>query len=303
MGIESLLLTTLRMSIPLVIAAMGGIFATRSGMMAMGLESMMLFGAFGAVWCSYLTGNVFLGFLTGVLFGMVFGLTYAVLTIRFRVNQVIGGIALNLFTVACTTVLMQFVWGNAGNSPAVNSLEGSVNIGILAEIPVIGPVLSGMSINFYIAILLIAATTFVMFHTCFGLRLRMIGENPTAASTLGIKVRGYKYLAMLICGALAGFAGAYLSIDQLNMFSKDMIAGKGYIVVVMLALGKYNPVGAALAALLFGFSDALQINLQQMFSVPAQLVQMLPYIVTILVITFAVRHVKGPAGTGKLPEE
>lgn len=303
MNIESLLLTTLRMSIPLVIAAMGGIFATRSGMMVMGLESMMLAGAFGAVLFSYLTESVALGFLMGIVFGIVIGLVYAVLTIRFRVAQVIGGIALNLFVIACTTVLMQFVWGNAGNSPAVNSLKTNVSLGAFEQIPILGPVLSGMSINFYVAILLIFVTKFVVFNTSFGLRLRMIGENPTAASTLGIKVRGYKYIAMTICGAFAGFAGAYLSIDQLNMFSKNMIAGRGFIVVVMLALGRYNPVGAALAALLFGFSDALQINLQQMFSIPAQLVQMIPYVVTLIVITVAVRHVKGPAGTGKLPED
>ena len=128
-------------------------------------------------------------------------------------------------------------------------------------------------------------------------------RSELSQNTLGIPVRGYKYTAMLICGGCAGLAGAYLSLDQLNMFVQEMTAGRGFIVLVMMALGKYTPVGTVLAALLFGFADALQINLQQAFDVPSQLVQMMPYIVTILVLTFGIKHVKGPAGTGKLPEE
>ena len=166
-----------------------------------------------------------------------------------------------------------------------------------------GTIFSSLSVNFYIALVLLVITQYVVFHTPFGLRLRMVGENPTAANTLGIPVRGYKYTAMLICGGCAGLAGAYLSLDQLNMFVQEMTAGRGFIVLVMMALGKYTPVGTVLAALLFGFADALQINLQQAFDVPSQLVQMMPYIVTILVLTFGIKHVKGPAGTGKLPEE
>lgn len=302
-SVVSLIVSTLRMSIPLLIAGMGAVYASRSGMMAMGVESMMLFGAFGGVFTSYLTGNVLLGFLTGMVCGAAVGLLFGLLTVRFRLNQVIAGVGLNLFMGAITTVLMEVVWKSSGNSPQVASLTQAVRVPLLADIPVVGTIFSSLSVNFYIALVLLVITQYVVFHTPFGLRLRMVGENPTAANTLGIPVRGYKYTAMLICGGCAGLAGAYLSLDQLNMFVQDMTAGRGFIVLVMMALGKYTPVGTVLAALLFGFADALQINLQQTFDVPSQLVQMMPYIVTILVLTFGVKHVKGPAGTGKLPEE
>ncbi|MBC2871764.1 ABC transporter permease [Acetanaerobacterium sp. MSJ-12] len=299
----SLIVSTLRMSIPLLIAGMGAVYASRSGMMAMGVESMMLFGAFGGVFTSYFTGNVLLGFLTGMVCGAAVGLLFGLLTVRFRLNQVIAGVGLNLFMGAITTVLMEVVWKSSGNSPQVASLTQAVRVPLLSDIPVVGTIFSSLSVNFYIALVLLVITQYVVFHTPFGLRLRMVGENPTAANTLGIPVRGYKYTAMLICGGCAGLAGAYLSLDQLNMFVQEMTAGRGFIVLVMMALGKYTPVGTVLAALLFGFADALQINLQQAFDVPSQLVQMMPYIVTILVLTFGIKHVKGPAGTGKLPEE
>jgi ABC-type uncharacterized transport system permease subunit len=302
-NVVSLIVSTLRMTAPLFIGAMGGLIAAKSGMMAMGLESMMLSGAFGAVFFSYTTGNVALSFLFGALCGCLVGLAFGFFSIRCRVNQVICGIGLNLFVLGGTTVLMQFVWKNSGNSPGVPSLTDPVHLPWLRAIPFVGDIFNSMSINFYISLLVVVLTWYLLYRTAFGLRLRMVGENPTAAGTLGIPVRGYKYAAMALCGLLGGYAGAFLSLDHLNLFAKDMVAGRGYIILVILALGKYFPFGVAMAALLFGFADSLQMNLQQVMDVPTKLIQMFPYVTTLLVLTFGVKHVKGPEGMGKLPEE
>ncbi len=302
-NVMSLVISTLRMTAPLFIGAMGGLMAAKSGMMAMGLESMMLSGAFGSVFCSYITGNVPLSFLFGALCGCIVGLAFGFLSIKCRVDQVICGIGLNLFVLGGTTVLMQFVWKNSGNSPGVPSLTEPFVVPFLNRIPVIGSIFSSMSANFYLALATVVLVWYILYRTGGGLRLRMVGENPTAAGTLGIPVRRYKYMAMAACGLLGGYAGAFLSLDHLNLFAKDMVAGRGYIILVILALGKYYPFGVAMAALLFGFADSLQMNLQQVTDVPTKLIQMIPYMMTLLVLTFGVKHVKGPAGMGKLPEE
>ncbi len=303
MDIVSILGSTITITIPLLIAAMGGNFATKSGMMVMGMEGFMLAGAFAGVFFSYITGNVLIALIMAGVSGMLIALLYGFLAIRMRIAQVICGVALNMFIVAITSVLMVAVWRNSGNSPRVEGLELSFSFPGLSSIPGIGEIFQDLTINFYIAVILIIATWYLLFRTSFGLRLRMVGENPTAASTLGIKVYAYKYIAMGICGLLGGYAGAYLSLDQLSQFGKDMVEGRGFIVVVILALGKHHPVGATLGALLFGFTDALQIGLQQVTDIPDNLIIAIPYVITLLVLIFAVKHAKGPAGTGKFPEE
>lgn len=287
---------TLSMSTPLIFAAVGGAFSVRSGVMALGLESMMVCGAFGGVLGSFYSGSVLIGFLCGMAGGLLVGGMHAVLTVRYRVNQVISGIGLNLLAGAATTLLMQLIWGNKGSSPQVASVELPVG-GWLLQLPVLGQVLGKQSISFYLMALVVAAGWVVLFKTQFGLRLRMVGENPKAASAMGLRVHGLKYAGVLICGALAGFGGAYLSLDHLNMFVREMTAGRGYIAVVIAILGRYSPARIVPCALLFGFCDALQIYLQNQ-NIPTQLIQMLPYVVTLLVLTFGVKHIQPPAGVG-----
>ena len=246
--------SSIAMSIPLVLASVGGAFSVRSGIMALGLESMMMMGAFFGVLGSYFTGSVLFGFLLGMVGGMVIGLFHGILSVRYKVNQVISGIGLNLLALAVTTLLMQLIWNNKGSTPR------------------------------------------------FGLRLRMVGENPKAAATMGLRVHGIKYCGVLICGALAGVGGAYLSLDQLDMFVRNMTAGRGYIAVAIAILGRYNPAQIVPCALLFGFCDAVQIYLQGE-AFPPQIVQMLPYIVTLLVLAFGVKHIEPPAGVGKYDDE
>ncbi len=303
MNIVSILQSTISMSIPLIIAGMGGVFATRSGMIVMGMEGFMLTGAFAGVFFSYITGDVFLAFILAAVAGSLMALLYGFLAIRMRIAQVICGVAMNMLITALTSVLLQAIFKNAGTSAQVNNLELKIDFPGLSLIPGIGDIFKGLSITFYLAVVFVIAAWYLLFRSSFGLRLRMVGENPTAASTLGIKVYRYKYIAMAICGLLGGIAGAYLSIDHLNLFVKDMVAGRGFIVVVILTLGKHHPIGIALGALLFGFAEAMQIALQQVIDISSFLIVTIPYLVTLLVLIFGVKHAKGPAGTGKFPEE
>lgn len=284
--ITSILVSTLSMSVPLILAALGGVLSVRSGIMALGLESMMTMGAFCGVLGSYYSGNAAVGVLCGMLGGGVFGICHGILSVRYKVNQVISGIGLNLLAVAATTLLMQLLWNNKGSSPQVVSITQDV---------------LGSPIT-YLMLAAVFAEYFVLFRTNFGLRLRMVGENPKAAATVGLPVHRIKYIAVTICGILAGLGGAYLSIDHLDMYVRDMSAGRGYIAVAIMILARYNPIMVLFCALIFGFSDALQISLQG-YGVPPQIMAMLPYIVTLLVLAFGVRRITPPAGVGLHDDE
>lgn len=284
--ILSIFTSTFSMSVPLILAALGGVISVRSGIMALGLESMMTMGAFCGVLGSYYTGNVAAAILCGVAGGALFGLCHGILSVRYKVNQVISGIGLNLLAVAATTLLMQLIWNNKGSSPQVASIKQ----GVLTS-----PIT-------FIMLAAVAAEYFVLFRTRFGLRLRMVGENPKAAATVGLPVHRIKYIAVVCCGMMAGLGGAYLSIDHLDMYVRDMSAGRGYIAVAIMILARYNPIMVVLCALIFGFSDAVQISLQG-YGVPSQIMAMIPYIVTLLVLAFGVRQITPPAGVGAHDDE
>lgn len=284
--VSSILIATLNMSVPLILAGLGGVISVRCGIMALGLESMMMSGAFCAVLGSHFFGNVWMGILCGIIGGLLLGLLHGLLCVRYKVNQVISGISLNLLVLAATTLLMQLVWGSKASSSQVSAFEE----GVLAS-----PI-------FYMMILAVFLEWILLFRTRFGLRLRVVGENPKAAASMGIKVHKIKYIGVGICGMLAGLGGAYLSVDHLNMFVRDMTAGRGYIAVVIMILAKYNPINVVFCALIFGVCDAIQINLQGQ-GVPSQLIQTIPYIVTLLVLTFGVKSIVPPAGVGKYEDE
>lgn len=284
--IISIFTSTFSMSVPLILAALGGVISVRSGIMALGLESMMTMGAFCGVLGSYYTGNVAAAILCGIAGGALFGLCHGILSVRYKVNQVISGIGLNLLAVAATTLLMQLIWNNKGSSPQVASIKQ----GVLTS-----PIT-------FIMLAAVAAEYFILFRTRFGLRLRMVGENPKAAATVGLPVHRIKYIAVVCCGMLAGLGGAYLSIDHLDMYVRDMSAGRGYIAVAIMILARYNPIMVVLCALIFGFSDAVQISLQG-YGVPSQIMAMIPYMVTLLVLAFGVRQITPPAGVGAHDDE
>ncbi len=231
--------STLSLSIPLVLVALGGVFSVRSGIMALGLESMMLFGSFSAVVGSYYSGSAIVGVVCGIAGGILLGLAHGVLCVRYKMNQVISGIGLNLLSTAASTLLLQVIWKNKGSSDTVKGI--TLRLSFLKRIPVIGEILGTQSILLPITIALAFLGGFILFRTPFGLRMRMVGENPKAASSVGIPVHRIKYIGVTICGALAGLGGAYLSVDRLNMFVREMSASRGYIALAIAILSKYDP--------------------------------------------------------------
>lgn len=282
-----LLLSSLRTSTPLILAAVGGSVCARSGIMAMGMEGFMLIAAFGAAWGSHVTQNAWLGLVCGILLGIFYSLIYAVLSVSFAVNQVICGIGMNMFALGFTTSMTEIVWGTRAYSDTVPTLT-HLNLPLVGDISIMVPLAILCAILLYI----------YLFKTPQGLHMRIVGENPIAAKTIGINTKKFKYLGVLICGLLCSLAGSFLSIDHVNRFVMDMTAGRGYIAVSVNILGRFNPLGAIAGGLIFGVADSLQ-NVVTTASIPGQLLSMIPYIVTLLVISFAVRYVSSPAGMGK----
>ncbi|MCL2527361.1 MAG: ABC transporter permease [Defluviitaleaceae bacterium] len=281
------LASAVRMSIPLILVSTGGIFSIKSGIVAMGLEGMMLFGAFSAAYVAYVTGNPYLGVAASAIGGMLMSMMLGVLIIKFKIDQVIGGVGLNIFALGMTTLLMVIVWGNRGRSAELPRVHNF-------DLPLIGRI----SPLFFIAIILVLAAWFIIYKTKYGLHLRMTGENPQAAMSVGIQVKRVKYIAMAATGALAGLSGSYFSIDQLNIFTRNISAGRGFIGLSICILGRYHPFGIVAGSFLFGIADALQIFLQR-YNIPGQLLSIIPFLVTLLVIVFGVRYVKAPAAIVK----
>ena len=294
--VYSILASTLRSSVPLILASMGGSFSMRAGVSDLGLEGMMLAGSFFAVLGSWISGNAWIGLLTGILFGAVFSMLHAVMHISYKVNASISGMCVNLLASAVTPLLLNVIFGMSGKSVSVAAFA-KPNWGILQKIPVIGRILGAQNILFFLTILLVIVSWIFLYKTTLGLRMRMVSENPQAASTVGLNVRIYKYFGVAMSGAFAGLGGAYLSLGQMNLFVEDMTSGRGYIAVVINAFGRYNPVGALGGSLFFGFFDSLQTIFQSIL--PSQLVMMTPYVFTLLVITFGLKGGKAPAGVGK----
>ena len=294
-----MLLSTLRMAIPLVLASVGGTLCERSGIINLGIEGMMLSGAFGAVYGTYISGNPWIGVLFAILVGGLFGILHAVLCIRFKTNQSVSGIGINVFVSGLTIVLTRAVWKSDGMSGQVEKLP-AVSIPGLKELPVIGTLFTEQSPYLFITAGIVLGAWFFMYRTKAGLRLRAIGDHPQAAQTVGINVSLYRYVAVTFCGMLCGLAGGYLSIVQSNLFVKEMVAGRGFMALAAMILGGWNPFGALCASLVFAFAQALRISLK--VEIPNQLMLMLPSFITLFVLLFFGRKVKGPQAAGNIEE-
>lgn len=295
--IESIGASTIRIATIYMLAATGSNIAEKSGILNLTIEGNMLVSAFSAVAISFVTGSALLGVIGAVFVGMLYGLLYGGIVISAKSDQMISSLALNLFAAGVTTYLLIAVFGSAGATPRVDSIP-ELAIPGLESIPIIGKIFFVQSPIVYIAFILVAAAYYMLKHTRFGVRVISVGENPVAASTVGINVRKMRYAAIIIAGALAGIAGAYLSVSLSSQFVKNMTAGRGYIALSTVIIGKHKPINVALAALLFGFCEALQIRLQ-LLDIPTQFIQMIPYVVTVLVITFFVGKDDNPAAIGK----
>ena len=285
---------TLRMATPIAYGALGGIFSERAGIVNIGLEGMMLTGAFAGVTASFFSGNPWVGVLAAVLAGGLLGLLHGVITIRFAGNQVVSGTGINIFALGFTAYMSQVLWGSRGASESVQGLP-EIRIPLLADIPIIGDIIGTHTPLVYLMIIITVISYVVLFKTPFGLRIRAVGERPDAADTAGINVYKTKYLSVIISGMLAGLGGAFLSLGQLTLFVWGMSGGRGFIALAAMIFGKWMPFGAFGASVMFGFADALQMRLQPLGLFPPQIVSAMPYILTVAILAGVVGRAIPPS--------
>lgn len=296
--ITSLVAGAIRVSIPIAFAALGGTLSERSGIINMGLEGTMLIGAFFGVVGSHYLGNPWLGLLVAMFAGAMCGLLHGLLTIRFKCEHVLAGVGINVLASGLTVVLLQMIWQTKGKSAEVASFS-LVNIPLINKIPYLKDIFGQVSPLLIVLIACVIGVWFLLYRTVFGLRTRVIGENPEAAGSMGINVYRTQYICVILCGVLAAIGGAYMSIGDIHMFSRDMVSGRGFIALAVVIFGGWHPVGALLGSLLFGFAQSLQYRLQS-GSIAPQLIQMLPYVATIIVLMFARGSKRrAPAAEGK----
>ena len=290
--------TSLRLSVPLVFAAVGGLLAERSGVYNIALEGMMLAGAFGAAVGAYLSGAALPGLGLGLLLGAAGGLLLAVLGVSLKVNQIVAGIAINLLAVGLTAFLARQIFGLDATTTTLAGFR-PVPIPLLADIPGLGPVLFDQDPLVYLLYLLIPVAHWLLFRTPWGLEVRATGESPSAADSAGVPVYRVRYACVILSGCLAALGGCYLLLSQVHLFTEHMSAGKGFIALAALILGRWTPLGALFACLFFGLCDALQLRLQ--FAnpgVPYQIFVILPYVASILALIGFYGRVRPPAAAG-----
>ncbi|ADZ72110.1 ABC transporter permease [Polymorphum gilvum] len=304
--------STLRLSTPLLLACLAGLYSERSGVVDIGLEGKMLGAAFGAGAVAYLTASAWAGLAAGIAVAVGLALVHGFASITNRGNQIVSGVAINFLAAGLTALLGQAWFRQGGRTPPLP--EGGRFLDIvfpfaeeLRAVPVVGPIyaelLSGHNVLVYAAFLAVPLTWWALYRTRFGLRLRAVGENPAAVDTAGISVVLLRYRAVILCGVLCGIAGAYLSIAQSSGFIKDMTAGKGFIALAALIFAKWRPLNAMFACLLFGFLDAVAIRLQGqplpgIGEVPVQVFQALPYILTVILLAGFIGKAIPPRASG-----
>lgn len=296
--IGDILSSTLRLATPIAFAALGGVLAERGGVYNIGLEGMILAGALGAAAGSYATGSPMIGLLAGVSCGLISGLVLSLLAIRYRVNQLVAGIALNLVLAGLTAFLAKLVFGDRAGGARVDGFS-AVGIRYLEDVPILGPVFFNQDPLIYLLFALIFFGSWWLFKSGPGLQLRSVGENPRAADSAGVAVFRYRYLAVIVSGGLAALGGCHLVLSQVYLFAEDMSAGKGFIALAAVILGRWSPIGALSAALLFGFFDAMQLRLQFASpDVPYQIFVILPYFVSLVALIGFVGLVRAPQSVG-----
>lgn len=275
----------IRVATPILWAALGASICEKSGVVNLGLEGIMLIAALFGVIGSAFGGGLFWGIAAGVLSAVVVSIIFAYFHLVLKANSVLCGTAINTIAAGLTVFVLQLLTGEKGSSSSLNSFQfPTLNIPIVENIPVLGRILSGHNILTYMGLLMVLFIHLFFYRTPIGLRIRAVGETPKAAESVGINVVRIRLLAILLCGIMAGFGGMYLSMGYLPMFTRDMVAGRGFIALAANAMGQSTPVGVLVSSLLFSFFDGLS-NILQMLRIPAEFIQMLPYAATILFLT------------------
>lgn len=287
----ALIFATIRSATPLIFAALGGLFSERSGVINIALEGLMLAGAFTAAVVTYETSNPYLGFLSGLLAGAVLAFVYAITVIRFEADQVVAGFGINILMLGLPALLSSAIYDSAGSTEQITKEFLLPNFA------------NRISIASILAFLLIPICWYVFYKTPFGLRLRAVGENPSAADAAGVSVTNLRYTGVILSGILAAAGGAYLSIGQGSFFTRGMTAGRGFIALAALILAKWKPVPVLFACLFFGFTEALTIPLASYKlasgeTIPTQFVQIIPYVLTIIVLAGFIGKSLAPKALG-----
>ncbi len=295
---SALFAAMLRFATPLMFASLGGLFSERSGVVNIGLEGMMLTGAFFAILGADKTGSWLLGLLIGVLAGAVLASVHAFFAIQLRADQIVGGTAINFLALGITGYLFIDIYGTEGTPTDTPSIP-SVHLAFLEDVPFFGEIFGNLNLMIWLALLTVLVTWVVMFRTPIGLRIRSCGEHPRAADTVGINVYLVRYTAVIVSGALAAAGGAYLSIGFVNSFNENMTAGRGFIALAALIFGNWRPFTAAAACLLFGFSSALAQRLPEYSQAASVLFQALPYVLTLIAVAGVVGRSIPPASVGR----
>jgi ABC-type uncharacterized transport system permease subunit len=305
MNLPGMVQATLMAATPLTLGAMAGIFCERAGIINIAIEGMMLAGAFAAVAFASIFDSLWMGLLAASLVGGLMAALHAVLSVKYKVDQIISGTVINILAAGGTRFLNLRLLEPAGMSTPGSF--GVISIPVLSEIPIVGPIFFENQPTVYIMFILLIVVNFVIFATPWGLRMRACGEHPRAADTVGVPVNRMRYVSVIIGGLVAGIGGAYFSLGVVGTFEDGMTRGQGFVALAAMIFGNWNPVGGFLAALLFGFADALQVKMQILQPVlpfinqpiPPEFLQMAPYILTIVVVAGVVGRAVAPAAEGK----
>lgn len=296
----NLLQSTLSLSVPLVLGALAGCMCERSGVINIAIEGQLLLGAFAAAVVASAFGVLWFGLIAGALAGGLLGLVLALFAIRYLVDQIILGVVLNVLASGLTGYLYDRILTAHPDLNAGLTFNTSVKIPVLGDIPIIGPIFFDSTIFLYIMYAMIVLVQVGLFSTRWGLRVRAVGEHPVAADTVGIRVLATRYRNVVMGGLIAGIGGAYLTVGQSGTFSKDMSSGLGYIALAAMIFGRWTPLGATAAALLFGFANSLQSTLSTInVPIPSNILLMAPYLATIIAVAGLVGRVRPPAADGK----
>lgn len=309
MNLAELISITLVYSTPLILAALGGIFSERSGVVNIGIEGLMIVGAFAAALFTHYAEKAgwgawspWVGMLTALILGVLLSTIHAVASITFKADQTVSGVVINFLAAGLCVYLVKVLFHGSGQTDTLQEVFGKVSVPGLSRIPFVGTALFNAYPPTYLAYVLVFVAWFVLFKMPFGLRLRSVGEHPSAADTVGIKVLRTRYIGVLVSGGLAALGGATITLTTTSSFTHNTISGQGFIAIAAMIFGKWNPIGAFGAAVFFGFATSLR-NVVQLYSwsshIPQEFIFMLPYVLTILVLAGAVGRAVAPSALGE----
>ena len=294
--IVGILAAGIRLATPYLFASLGETFGQKSGVLNLGVEGIMLLGAFAAFYTTFITENPWLGLLAAIIVGGIMGLAVAVINVTLKAEQGISGIGVYLFGLGMSELLFQKTFGNV----EIVSGFSSIYIPILSDIPIIGEIFFQQNLLVYIAYIMVPVSWFVLSKTTLGLKIRAVGENPEAADTLGVSVSGVRYFTEIFGGVMSGIAGASLSIALLNVFQQNLTSGLGFIAVALVYFGGWRPFGVLIGSLIFSMVNALQLWVQVLnIPIPSDIAIMMPYVLTILALVIAVQRVRPPSALTK----